>query len=634
MVRMLVQMDSMPSPLSLEDRLILACARTAPDARRIEDLAKRGPDWQQILRKVERWGLASLVYTNLRQAAASAPVPPPIAERLRHLSHRDTIHGVARRELLRATLLRFSQAEVPVIVLKGAALAALVYPSASLRPMRDLDLLVRSSDRTRVDVVLHHLRTAPWLPPPAGARPDAIPYLGSERFSVLDVRDHISRSAAARIPIEELWERARPVEIESVPTLVLGDEDLLLNLALQLAEAGRFVGQVRVLCDIGEVCRRYADAIDWSALVDRANRYAVGKELYYCLRLSHELIGASVPPRPLTELRAGFRPLPLEDGLTAAIARRALLAEENGTGLRSRFYGLGMQVLTTQRARDGISTAYRHLARSFRVRLQQIESWRVNPNGGRQNLPLPTVAIVLPIYRPRLEGDALSAVDRAVGVLRHGDWYFIAPQSLDASFYERRYAKPLVRFPDACLASVRAYNRLLLSDEFYGAFARYDYMLVSQDDVYVVRDDLTRWLARGFDYVGAPWPDGLQVILDMSPRPGIQGCELIIYVGNGGFSLRRIAACRRLLAEFSEEAACFAEKAWGEDQFFSSFGQLSTRFVLPNLRMAASFAWETSLRRMHDLCRGQLPMAIHAYGRHDRDFFTDTILPAATTASR
>ncbi len=109
---------------------------------------QRGPDWQAILRKVERWGLAPLVYTNLRQVVQSGQVPKPVAERLRHLYHRDTIHGIARRELLRTTLLRFSEAGVPVIVLKGAALAALVYPSPALRPMRDIDLLVHRRDRS------------------------------------------------------------------------------------------------------------------------------------------------------------------------------------------------------------------------------------------------------------------------------------------------------------------------------------------------------------------------------------------------------------------------------------------------------------------------------------------------------
>ena len=163
------------------------------------------------------------------------------------------------------------------------------------------------------------------------------------------------------------------------------------------------------------------------------------------------------------------------------------------------------------------------------------------------------MAIVLPIYRPRLEAEELAAVDRALAILRHGDWYLIAPQSLDTSFYEQRYGKPIVRFPDAYFASVQSYSRLLLTDEFYAAFAKYEYMLITQDDVYVLRDDLPYWLSRRLDYIGAPWPGGHEVELSMSPRPGIHGHVLKAYVGNGGFSLRRIAACRHLLAEFREE---------------------------------------------------------------------------------
>ena len=185
----------MASPLTLENRLLLACARTEPDVQHIQALVEREPDWQGILRKTERWGLAPLVYTNLRQAAQSGQVPKPVAERLRHLYHRDTIHGVARRELLRATLLRFAEASVPVIVLKGAALATLVYPSPALRPMGDLDLLVHRGDRERVDEVLRGLRAAP----------PAIPYLGQVGFSLLDIRDDIfsprSAAAAAQQPL-------------------------------------------------------------------------------------------------------------------------------------------------------------------------------------------------------------------------------------------------------------------------------------------------------------------------------------------------------------------------------------------------------------------------------------------------
>jgi hypothetical protein len=190
-----------------------------------------------------------------------------------------------------------------------------------------------------------------------------------------------------------------------------------------------------------------------------------------------------------------------------------------------------------------------------------------------------------------------------------------------------------VRFPDADFASAKSYSRLLLTDEFYAAFAQYEYMLITQDDVYVVRDDLPYWLSRRLDYIGAPWwPDGLHLVLSEYSRLGIHGVVFKTYVANGGFSLRRIAACRQLLTEFPEEAARVGQTGGAEDSFFALFGQLSQQFVLPNLRVAAAFAWEVSLPHMYALCQGQLPMAIHAYGRYDPEFFVRTILPKASSS--
>jgi hypothetical protein len=376
----------MSPPLTIENGLILACARTDPDVQRIRDLVERGPDWQGILRQAERWGLAPLVYTNLRQAAQSGQVPSAITERLRHLYHRDTTYGLAQREVLRATLVRFSEASISVIVLKGAALAALVYPSPTLRPMGDIDLLVHPCDRDRVDALLLGIRDAPGCSAPSGV-------------SRLRIHHHISGpggfadrlAAALRIPIEDIWERARPARIESVATLVLSHEDLLLQLALDpatcLSEPGGLVCDLRTLCDIGETCRRYGSAIDWSRLVTRAAAYDVAKQLYYPLRLAGDLVGAGVPSGALTDLRASFGQLPLEDRFIAAVARHAILSEDQATKPPSTFSELAAHLLATRRARDGVMVAWRLLARSCRARLRRLViasgPWRARSSGSR-----------------------------------------------------------------------------------------------------------------------------------------------------------------------------------------------------------------------------------------------------------
>ena len=177
--------------------------------------------------------------------------------------------------------------------------------------------------------------------------------------------------AAVGIPIEDFWARARPVQIASVPTLVFGHEDLLLHLAMHLT-ADAFVGRVRTLCDIGETCRRYGDAIDWSQLIARACAYDLAKPLYYSLRLARELVGAGVPSQALMALRASFDQLPLEDRFIAAGARRALLRDAQSTSRLATVTALGVRLLLTRRARDGVTIVGRHLARACEGRLRRL----------------------------------------------------------------------------------------------------------------------------------------------------------------------------------------------------------------------------------------------------------------------
>ncbi len=329
----------MSSPLTLENSLILACVRTEPDVQRIRELVERCPEWSVIVQKADRWRVVPSVYLQLRRGAQPGRVPGPVAEGLKHLYYRDTIRGVAKRELLRAALLRFAEASVPVIVLKGAALATIVYQSHALRPTRRIELLVHRRDLARGETVLRSLRDAPGAP--VG---------GPQGYALLDVRHDIfgqgsveEMPEAVGIPIEDFWGRARPVQIASVPTLVFGHEDLLLHLTMHL-KADAFVGRVRTLCDIGATCRRYGDAIDWNQLIARAYAYDLAKPLYYALSLARELIGARVPSQAVMALRASFYQLPLEDHFIAERARRALLRDPQTTSRLASVAAFGVRL--------------------------------------------------------------------------------------------------------------------------------------------------------------------------------------------------------------------------------------------------------------------------------------------------
>jgi Uncharacterised nucleotidyltransferase len=175
---------------------------------------------------------------------------------------------------------------------------------------------------------------------------------------------------------EDVWMRPQPAQIESVAALVLSHEDLLLHLALRLAsglsDADGFVGHVRHLCDIAETCRSYGSALDWSRLVKQAHAYSAGKIVYKALRLARDLVGAGVPSSSLADLRASFGQLPFEDRLIVGITRKAILAEDQSMGPPSTLRTLGVQLLTTRGAIDGLPLTTGLLARASQLHLRQL----------------------------------------------------------------------------------------------------------------------------------------------------------------------------------------------------------------------------------------------------------------------
>ena len=307
-----------PPLLTLDDRLILACVSPVPDAARIAALVGEAPDWPRLLKKAERWGLMPLVDRTLRQADG---VPADVSKRLRNHYHRDTVHGLGRRELLRALLTGLAAAGLPAIVLKGVALAAVAYPEPALRPMRDIDLLVRAADRARVDDVVQALRAT------FAAESDGVPegsarnpYLRPDGVAALDISvDVIPASMAPRFApgaaalTAGFWARAQTATIAGCETLVLSPDDLLLHVTVHLVMTG-FGDQLRALCDLAAIAHRHRDAIDWPGVVERAATAGLTATLHQALHLATTMLAAEVPVETLTELRARA----IDDALAAA----------------------------------------------------------------------------------------------------------------------------------------------------------------------------------------------------------------------------------------------------------------------------------------------------------------------------
>jgi hypothetical protein len=178
-------------------------------------------------------------------------------------------------------------ASIPVVVLKGAHLAEIVYGHIGLRPMSDVDLLVRKKDLSRAQKGLMD----------AGYSP-------SSNQINLDLQWNIESSADyLGIDMEKVWERTQPASIAGVEVLALSPEDLLLHLCLHLSYQHLFQpAGVRWLCDIKQTIVHCKDKIKWDQVCTLADEWGVGNSVYLTLLFVRDLLDAKIPEDVIANL--------------------------------------------------------------------------------------------------------------------------------------------------------------------------------------------------------------------------------------------------------------------------------------------------------------------------------------------
>lgn len=291
--------------VSPEVRWILDCLRSLDGA---DAPAPPGAlRWDRVLAAAEAESLAPALGFVLK-AHAPAGLPGGVQERLRrHLAEGTARHLRLRRELGRV-LRGLARDGVPVIPLKGLALAETLYPDPVLRPSSDLDLLVRPEAVLAVDGLLQGLgyrRLADahsWSFDLAYDR--ATLYAGPDGIHV-DL--HWALLSDPRYAWNEceglaVWDRVVKIRVAGEEALGPGPEDLLLYLAAHLAVHHALTGLLWYW-DLALLLDHWSGRLDWGTVLERAGRWRVRTALAFALGGCQSLFGVSAPARVMSALR-------------------------------------------------------------------------------------------------------------------------------------------------------------------------------------------------------------------------------------------------------------------------------------------------------------------------------------------
>ncbi|MDQ2785616.1 MAG: nucleotidyltransferase family protein [Chloroflexota bacterium] len=326
-----------------ENAILYAAARGVPVA--LSKTASADPlDWEYLLRAADSHGLLPLLHQWI-QSQPDIAVPPEISAQVsgaywaNHFRNRIFLEELAR------VFQNAAAAGIAVMPLKGAALALLYYPTPALRPMSDLDLLVRPGDVGAMTGLLHRLGYKEvfggivllderFFDAQRGERrfvanKDGCDVLIELRIEPLDpLIDMLSAldpvlDAALHDRAAWMWTRGQDATHARAPFARLSPEDLLLHVASHLTTRHRYF-RLLWLYDLSLIITAHGNDIDWAYVGDAARRLRLSVPVHAALAAARQLLGAPVPLAEMEKIlfAGGERWRPLQRLGRAFFARR------------------------------------------------------------------------------------------------------------------------------------------------------------------------------------------------------------------------------------------------------------------------------------------------------------------------
>jgi hypothetical protein len=204
--------------------------------------------------------------------------------------------GAINRSLLgrlERLLACFHERGIDCIVLKGADVVPRLYGVWGLRPMLDIDLLVRPSDLPAIDAIAERLGYRPTI--------DENPsYIDSDRTTWLDIAEDIWYLD----DLEGIWQRAATRMQGGVPVKGMGASDLLVFLTAY-AVVFRAELSASFARDVALLVER--EAVDWDFVVEEAARRGLTVPIYHGLAYAVRKVGAAIPAQTLARLAPSGR---------------------------------------------------------------------------------------------------------------------------------------------------------------------------------------------------------------------------------------------------------------------------------------------------------------------------------------
>lgn len=247
-------------------------------------------DWTRFMQYARHHRVSPVVYVTLKRNFPDL-VPEAVLAKLHRSYVKNTFQMLNLTRDMGRLCEAFQRENVRMLVLKGPALAHELYGDVSLRPSKDLDILVSEEQLTQAESILkdlgfEHIQEFPRILEEWRWRAHHLTYVHPLNQTQIELHWKLNPEAGKEPAFEELWGRRRKCTIGGANVFILGKVDEFINLIIHGSRHAWF--RIRWLSDIDRLAR---GRVDWKAVSETLPEYEadtmLGQTLFLCQKLFH-----------------------------------------------------------------------------------------------------------------------------------------------------------------------------------------------------------------------------------------------------------------------------------------------------------------------------------------------------------
>ncbi len=273
----------------------------------MEAILKNGVGWPRVMLYAKRFSIEPLLYRHLSMREHSRYVPDEVSLALKKAYRFQALRNMRIQGCIHQILKAMNENDIPVILLKGAAfLATHLYPDIALRPMNDIDILLRRENIVKACDLLTALGYDPPEPHAYQSRVHEVvsqdllgnhlPPIINRKIARIEIHSNINGIKDRTLLPDLIWRKSIEQTMEGYRFRSLHTEHQILYLCSHLRrhiETGPFT--LCWFCDIHELVRKHKETIQWESLFHLAAEAGVENRVKMILGALREKWGTPVP---------------------------------------------------------------------------------------------------------------------------------------------------------------------------------------------------------------------------------------------------------------------------------------------------------------------------------------------------